>query len=236
MCIARDDFKLDIREALAELLKDELPCLLLMRTAIVASMSLNEIRRFVLSEVIPNLLKKQVWANAKCKAIWDGICHFVKKFATNKDAEQTLRCLLGLHGAQLKVVLRVAPTAKAPLGKTLKALSAAEKEDVLSGRWAGLDVSSKAGETAKLDADKQKIIKVVIFCLRLFPIQTTLLTTAAGHSLISISTIYTGMPRGSLVRGTREVGMGKMMPQVTFIYILCLILKLSLFSSYLRDF
>lgn len=159
VCIARDDFKNDIREVLAELLRDEVPCQLLMRTAIVASMSLNDIRRFVLSEVIPNLLKKQVWANSKSKVIWDGVCHFVKKFATNKDAEQTLRCLLGLHGAQLKVVLRVAPTAKAPLGKTLKALSAAEKEDVLSGRWAGIDISSKAGETAKLDAEKAKIVK-----------------------------------------------------------------------------
>ena len=64
-----------------------------------------------------------------------------------------------MHGAQLKVVLKVAPTAKAPLGKTLKALAAAEKEDVLSGRWAGIDVTSKAGEAAKLDADKAKIIK-----------------------------------------------------------------------------
>lgn len=148
-----------MRECLAELLKDETPCLLLMRTAIVASMNLNDVRRFVLMEVVPSLLRKQVWANPKCKSIWEGVCHFVKRFAGSKDGEQTLRCLLGLPGAQLKLLLKLAPTAKAAIGKTLKALSVTEKEEVLSGRWAGIDVISKVGQPANIDAEKARIIK-----------------------------------------------------------------------------
>ena len=122
-------------------------------------MNHKDVCKFVLSEAIPTLLRKQIWTNAKCKSVWEGVCHFVKRFAAAKDAEQTLRCLLGLPSAPLKLLLKLAPNARAPVGKTLKALSANEKEEVLSGRWAGIDVSSRAGEPAKLDADKQKLVK-----------------------------------------------------------------------------
>jgi len=159
LCLARDDFKNDVRECLSELIKDAQPCLLLMRTAIVASMNNKDACRFVLSEVIPSLLKKQVWTNPKSKSVWEGVCHFVKRFAASKDAEQTLRCLLGLPTAPLKVLLKLAPTTKALMGRTLKGLSTMEKEEVLSGRWAGIDVTSPKGEPAKLDAEKQKIVK-----------------------------------------------------------------------------
>ena len=159
LCLARDDFKTDVRECLSELIRDEVPCLLLMRTAIVASIHSKDVSKYVLSEVIPSLLRKQVWSNPKFKSVWEGVCHFVKRFAVSKDAEQTLRCLLGLPGVPLKVLLKIAPTAKASLGRTIKGLSVAEKEEVLSGRWAGIDVTSPIGEPAKLDADKQKIVK-----------------------------------------------------------------------------
>lgn len=158
VCVARDDFKPDVKECLAELLKDEQPCLLLMRTAIVASMNLGEVRKFVLTDVIPDLVRKQVWAKTQSRSIWEGVCHFVKRFSGSKDVEQTMRCLLGLPTAQLKVLIKLAPTAKAAMGKTLKGLSAADKEEVLSGRWADLDTTTQKGEKAVLDSDKNKII------------------------------------------------------------------------------
>ena len=40
-----------------------------------------------------------------------------------KNSEYTLRALLGVPVAQLKSLLRVAPTAKAAMGKLLKTLS-----------------------------------------------------------------------------------------------------------------
>lgn len=115
-------------------------------------------KKFVLSDVVPSLIRKRVWNLAP--KVWEGVNHAVKIFAEHKNAEPTLRCLLGLPGIQLKSILKAAPKVKPLLGSLLKALSAEEKEESLTGKWAGIAVESvdSTGATA-VDAEKAKIIK-----------------------------------------------------------------------------
>jgi hypothetical protein len=121
-------------------------------------------RKFVLNDVIPGLIRKRVWNTVP--KLWDGVAHCVKKMASHKNAEPTLRGLLGLPGAQLKAILKVASEAKAPMAAILKALSKEEKEEVLSGKWAGI-AETPAESTAEdgaftMDAEKTKIVKELL--------------------------------------------------------------------------
>ena len=121
----------------------------------------------MLSDIIPNLIRKRVWLSAP--KIWDGVNHALKIFAEHKNAEPTLRCILGLPGAQLKGVFKAAPKVKVPLANLLKALSAEEREEAVSGKWAGLLVSSGEGEgdggtepvpsSIPIDTEKLNILK-----------------------------------------------------------------------------
>jgi hypothetical protein len=142
-----------LREALTDLLTDDVPAQALMRTAILAAQSYgNEMKKFMLSDVVPKVIRKKVWSTAP--KVWDGVPHAVKILGEHKSAEPTLRCLLGLPKAQLKAVLKAAPKVKPPLGKLLAALSAEEKDECVSGRWAGIHEGDGA-----VDAEKAKIIK-----------------------------------------------------------------------------
>jgi Symplekin tight junction protein C terminal len=115
-------------------------------------------KKFILSDVMPSLIRKKVWNSAP--KVWDGVSHGVKIFSEHKSAEPTLRCLLGLPGLQFKSILKVAPKVKPLLASLLKALSAEEKEECVSGRFAGLisDISDPVVE-AVVDAEKNKILK-----------------------------------------------------------------------------
>ena len=93
-------------------------------------------KRFVLTDVIPAIIRKRVWESVP--KVWEGVPHAIKSLADHKYAEPTLRCILGLPKAQLKVILKTAPKAKLALGKLLQSLSPVEKEEVISGRWAGI--------------------------------------------------------------------------------------------------
>lgn len=122
-------------------------------------------KKFMLSDIIPNLIRKRVWLSAP--KIWDGVNHALKIFAEHKNAEPTLRCILGLPGAQLKGVFKAAPKVKVPLANLLKALSAEEREEAVSGKWAGLLVSNVEGDggtgpapsSIPIDIEKLKILK-----------------------------------------------------------------------------
>ena len=165
----KDEFTGDVFvDALSDLLTDNPPPLLIMRTAITSCQIFEkiypEIRRCLFTKVVPSLLRRRVWAVAP--RIFDGIAAvFTAKVNLLKegredvfrDAEPSLRCLLGLPGGQLKIVLKSAPHVKSFLIKVLKALSAAEKEEVVSGRWGALDITQE--EITKGDAEKKKIIK-----------------------------------------------------------------------------
>lgn len=152
LCLNREDFRGDtVKDALLHLLEDAVPCRLLMRTAIISSQKHPDVRRYVLMEVIPRMVRKKVWSLPETKDIWVGVCHAVKLLAGHKDAEPALRALFGLPGPQLKEVARVA---KEPLSKFLKLLSTKEKAEVLSGRWAGIEQSGA-------DKDKEELVKML---------------------------------------------------------------------------
>jgi hypothetical protein len=145
-----EEFRSDVlKDALGKLVRDEAPSWALMRTVILAYVAHSDMKRFTLSEIIPCLVRKQAWSTAP--KLWDGVMYAMKTLAGHKDAEPSIRCMLGLPAPQMKGVFKAAPQAKAVMGKVLKALSESEKEEVLSGRWAGI-------ETAVDDA-KSKIIK-----------------------------------------------------------------------------
>mmetsp|Transcript_685 Transcript_685/g.970 ORF Transcript_685/g.970 Transcript_685/m.970 type:complete len:745 (+) Transcript_685:1111-3345(+) len=169
-----------IKDALRKMVTDDqlAPPYALMRTAILSAQSFAEVKRFVLSDVIPSLVRKRVWLSLP--KLWDGVIHGARNLAATgfKNSELTLRALLGIPAKQLKGLLRAAPAVKVAMAKLLKTLSSEEKEEVTSGKWVGLVNSVESAtatalegggeddaaplseaEKAKLTADKQKIIK-----------------------------------------------------------------------------
>lgn len=96
-------------------------------------------KKFILCDVVPSLIRGRVWNSAP--KVWEGVSYAVKIFAEHKNVEPTLRCLLGLPGIQLKSVLKAAPKVKPLLSNLLKSLSAEEKEECISGKWAGLSIA-----------------------------------------------------------------------------------------------
>ena len=145
-----------VKDALRTMLPDDPPPYALMRTAILSAQSFSEVKRFVLSDIIPQLVRRMVWTTAP--KLWEGVVYGAKNLAASgfKNSEYTLRALLGVPVAQLKSLLRVAPTVKAAMGKLLKTLSAEEKEEVISGKWAGL--TGEDSDTT-VSEEKQKLIK-----------------------------------------------------------------------------
>ena len=140
-----------ITDCLRVLLEDDIPCRLFMRTAIISSQKHSDVRSFVLAVVIPTLIRRKVWSLPKAqKVLWDGVCHAVKLLAAHRSAEPTLRAVLALPGAQLKEMVVVA---KEPLKKFLQLLSVEEREEVVSGRWAGLEGEQGQGGKDKLKRD-----------------------------------------------------------------------------------
>lgn len=144
-----------VKEALKTMLADDVPPHALMRTAILSAQSFSEVKRFVLSDVMPQLVRKRVWVTAP--KLWDGVVYGAKNLAAAgfKNSELTLRALLGVPVAQLKGLLRVAPTVKAAMGKLLKTLSTEERDEAVSGKWVGL---AEEADAAAVE-EKQKLIK-----------------------------------------------------------------------------
>lgn len=95
----------------------------LMRTSILVASKYEECKRFVLREVVPALIQKQVWAVAP--QIWEGVIFCIKKFAGAKDAEMTLKASLTLPPTQLKALYESTDAKKvvdAPTMETRKSL------------------------------------------------------------------------------------------------------------------
>ena len=147
-----------IRETLFHLVEDEVPCLYLMRTGILSAKKYKDVRKYLLSETVPKLIRKRVWTmkdeNSGKYPVWEGVVQCVRLMADHKDAEQMLRCVLSLDGPRLAMVMKVAPKVSPILAKLLKTLSVREREDVITGNWAGI-----AHEKNKVDSEKKKIIE-----------------------------------------------------------------------------
>lgn len=156
------------------LIADEVPSLLLMRSAILAAQSYADVKWFLLSDVIPALVRKQTWVRAP--SVWNGVAYAAKSFASvmggsAKSAEYTLKALLGLPAPQLRAVVRAAGDVVGPMGKLLRSLSDEEREEVISGRWVASyqqsSLLSEGGTTAAqpstvVDAEKNKVIKAIL--------------------------------------------------------------------------
>jgi hypothetical protein len=135
--------------------KSQAPPVQIMRTLLLASRTFGDVLRYMLSEAIPTIVRRRGWESAP--RVWSGVLHAVKKYFSGpaKDGtEGMLRALLGLPPKQLSIVLQVcgggsdgaavaaATTAgqslKVVLTRLIQAFSASEREEVLSGRWVGL--------------------------------------------------------------------------------------------------
>ncbi len=101
----------------------------------------------------------------------------MKNLGASKDAEPSLRCLLGLPGVQLKAVIAAYDPIREMLAKLLVVLSVDEKEEIISGvgcakfsrflpkhivlflgRWAGIgEVNATA--IGRPDFEKEKILR-----------------------------------------------------------------------------
>ncbi len=102
----------------------------MMRTAIMSAQSFADVKKFLLTDVVPALCSKSVWASSS--DLWKGVIYVANKFAVAgyKHSESTLRALLGVPGPQLRQVLKQAEGVKPQMAKLLGALSSEEKEEV----------------------------------------------------------------------------------------------------------
>jgi hypothetical protein len=131
----KNEFTSDtIKETLKTLLSEPTPPLAFMRTAILSSNMYHDIKRFVLSDIIPNLVKRQVWL-LNPPEVWNGVVYVSKNLDTValKYCEPALKSFLGLVSVQLKILLKKAPNLKPLLAKLIKTLSVDELHDVTSG-------------------------------------------------------------------------------------------------------
>jgi hypothetical protein len=141
LCLAsKEEFNSDvIKDALNILLDDRnepLP-IVIMRTVILSSQSLPEIKKYSLSTVIPTLIQRKIWITSS--TIWDGIAHAVKAMIGSRDSDLTIKSLLSLPLTQLRSVLKIATNIHGHMAKVLKGLSPEDSNDVLTGKYAHLE-------------------------------------------------------------------------------------------------
>lgn len=147
---SRDEYNGEsIRGCLTSLLENETLATALMRTAIMGAKAHSDVKRFVVTDVIPRLVRKKIWKSQP--KIWDGVVLATKNYSAHSDAEPTLRSVLGLPVPELKKVVTVASTIKPLLKNILAAFSNTEKDDVLSGRWLGVDENDQMDPSVKLE-------------------------------------------------------------------------------------
>ena len=147
---ARDEYNGEsIRGCISLLLEDEILATALMRTAIMGAKSHSDVKKFVVTDVIPRLIRKKIWESQP--KIWDGVVLATKNYSAHTDAEATLRSVLGLPIPQLKSVIKVASAIKPLLKNILAAFSTTERDDVLSGRWMGVEDADLMDPAVKLE-------------------------------------------------------------------------------------
>ena len=79
---------------------------IIMRTSILASNKYEECKRFVWVEIIPALIKNEIWKSLP--QIWDGIEFFVKKFISSssiKEFENAIRSICSLPSDKLNHII-----------------------------------------------------------------------------------------------------------------------------------
>jgi hypothetical protein len=125
----KTDFSAEVvKESMLTLQGDLIPPFALMRTAILSSQSFPEMKKFVLTDTIPSMLKKKVWEIAP--KVWEGVIFGLKNLVTasNKFTDETFQALLTIPGVQLKSILKVASNITPLIAQFCKNLSREEKE------------------------------------------------------------------------------------------------------------
>lgn len=156
----KSDYTSDIiKESLRMLLEDEIPTFALMRTAILAAKSYIELKKFVLADVIPAMIKKSVWSTSP--KTWEGVIFCVKNLIESsstitKPSETAMRSLLAIPGSQLKSVVKALPNIKPLICKLIKDLNTDEKDEIFSGKEFGLNSDYQN------DPDKLKAIQEIL--------------------------------------------------------------------------
>jgi len=137
----------------------------IMRTAIIGCQAYPDKKRFVLTTLLPKIMKLRVWSNLK---IWAGVAHGVNILTNHKDKEPTLRSVLGVPGSQMSFILEKATNIKESMKKLIKSFSLEEYNEVLSGKWLFGDEDSSTnlpiGEDGKviLDDEKAAIVRSIL--------------------------------------------------------------------------
>lgn len=135
----KSEFKSDVlKEAINALLEDAVPVLPLMRTAIRSAQALVDMRPFVLNEVIPKLLLKEVWTASP--RVWEGVVLASKILIEQREGELNskgfeplLKALLKVPVKPLGTLLGVTPKLKTNLRVFLAALNDEEKLAAVGG-------------------------------------------------------------------------------------------------------
>ena len=98
-----------VKEALRTLAQDNVPPFPIMRTAILSGQAFADVKRFVLTDVAPSLIRKKVWISAP--KVWEGVLFAIKNVpVAHKMPEQILVSVLSLPGQQLRAVMTAAPS------------------------------------------------------------------------------------------------------------------------------
>eukprot|EP00981_Chlorochromonas_danica_P015274 scaffold11522_cov239-Ochromonas_danica.AAC.1 len=135
-----------IKETLRVLAEDAVPVVAIMRTAILGAQAFAEVKKFVLNDVVPIMIRKQVWSSAP--KVWEGVLYAIKTLGASgqKQAEPSLLSLFAIPGIQLKALFKIAPPVKPLMAKLLQAMTVEERDRALSAQ----SDSTKDGEKLKL--------------------------------------------------------------------------------------
>ena len=146
-----------VREALDQLVRDEPLSELLLRTAIISYQYHNELKQYVLTEVVPKVIQRKPWDTASSK-LFDGVAYILNKLYGHKDVESTLRFVFALPLTQFKEVLSAAPLARRAIKAVYQRLSAAEQEMALAGRALNLFEADDA-YLKEVVAEKRRLLE-----------------------------------------------------------------------------
>lgn len=148
-----------IKETLQTLLDDEVPPVVLMRTALLSASSFPEIKKFVLEKLIPSLIQRSVWVSAP--KVWEGVMVGADNLSSGNVGkaimDPTLNSIMRIPGNILKSALKVTKNLKRALAKYLQSLSVTEREEIVSSRSSADNLSE-----SPQDNDKKKILKELL--------------------------------------------------------------------------
>lgn len=135
----------------------------IMRTALIAAQSHVEVRRFIVSDLIPILAKRKAWETAP--RVWDGVVRGIRLYANLSCSEPTLRSILGVPGKVLRAVVdgtaQEREVITGLLKKYLATLTSADRIVCLLGQQSvpgDANATVHAELDLELDTDKMEIV------------------------------------------------------------------------------